>query len=305
MLNYSESIFIVIPVHNRKHFTRDCLLSLRKQTFQKITTIVIDDGSSDGTSGMIKKEFPEVVLLRGNGNLWWTGAINLGVEYALEHALDGDYILTMNDDIIIRSNYLETLLECASKNPRSLIGSISINTGDDAIIEDGGVKINLYTAKFNWLARGREYKTVINEEPSFIPVDVLSGRGTLIPAEVYQEVGLYDSMHLPHYGADYEFSLRAKKKGYNLFINYNSVVVNKVWTTDINRKTGLLKWREFTKCLFSRRSAFCIRYRWNFARLACPKTLFPSFFIFDISRLIVGFVRNQLKQRISFHGSFR
>ena len=73
MQNNSKSLFIVIPVHNRKHFTRDCLLSLRKQTFQNFTIIVIDDGSSDGTGEMIQKEFPEVVLLHGDGNLWWTG----------------------------------------------------------------------------------------------------------------------------------------------------------------------------------------------------------------------------------------
>ncbi len=49
-------IFIVIPVHNRKHFTRECLLSLRKQTFQNFKVIVVDDGSSDETSEMIQKK---------------------------------------------------------------------------------------------------------------------------------------------------------------------------------------------------------------------------------------------------------
>jgi len=52
MNNYQKRVYIIIPVHNRKSFTRGCLLSLRKQTFQKITTIVVDDGSSDGTSEM-------------------------------------------------------------------------------------------------------------------------------------------------------------------------------------------------------------------------------------------------------------
>jgi GT2 family glycosyltransferase len=306
MSNYQKRIYIIIPVHNRKRFTRDCLLSIRKQAFQKIITIVIDDGSSDGTSAMIHKEFPEVVLLQGDGNLWWTGATNLGVKYALENATQRDYILTMNEDTIIRPNYLDTLLVCASKHPKSLIGSIAlVKSGNDLVIEDGGVKIYLYTAKFNRLARGRGYKTVINEEPSVRLVDVLSGRGTLIPAEVYQEVGLYDSVHLPQYGADYEFSLRAKKKGYNLFINYKSVVVNKVRATDINSKQELLKWGEFGKSLVSKSSPYCIRYRLNFAWLTCPKALFPSFFIFDISRLIIGFMRTQLKYKMSFYGDVR
>jgi len=294
MYNNIKNVFIIIPVHNRKDFTRNCLLSLRKQTFQNFSTVVIDDGSSDGTSEMIKKEFPEVVLLHGDGNLWWTGATNLGVKHVLKNATLRDYVLTMNDDVIVRPNYLEILLECASKHTRSLIGSIALKSDNEAIIEDGGVKINWYTAKFNWLARGREYKTVMDEEPSVMPVDVLSGRGTFIPVEAFQKVGLYDFVRLPHYGADYEFSHRAKKKGYNLIIDYKSVVVNKVGFTGIDNERHSFKWNGFLKNLFEKGSPFCIRYRWNFARLTCPKLLLPSFFIFDNGRHLLGTLRNQL-----------
>jgi GT2 family glycosyltransferase len=73
-------IFIVIPVHNRRDFTRECLLSLRKQTYKNFKVIIVDDGSMDGTGDMIEKDFPEVIPLKGDGELWWTGATNMGVE---------------------------------------------------------------------------------------------------------------------------------------------------------------------------------------------------------------------------------
>ena len=60
-------IHIVIPVYNRRDITRNCLLSLREQTHTDFQVVVIDDGSTDGTSEMIQKEFPEVVLLMGDG----------------------------------------------------------------------------------------------------------------------------------------------------------------------------------------------------------------------------------------------
>ena len=297
MDNNLKSLFIIIPVHNRRQFTRNCLLLLRKQTFQKFTTIVIDDDSSDGTAEMIKKEFTEVVLLHGDGNLWWTGATNLGVEHVLENATQGGFILTLNDDTIFQPNYLETLLVCAFKHPRSLIGSIAIKDNNSMVIEDGGVKINWCTAKFNFISRGGEYRTVMIEEPSVIPVDVLSGRGTLIPVEAFQKIGLYDFVRLPHYGADYEFSHRAKKKGYNLFVNYKSVVINKVESTGIDNERHSFKWNGFLKELFSKGSSFCIRYRWNFARLTCPKLLLPPFFLFDIGRVVCSSLRNKLKAK--------
>jgi len=67
-------IYILIPVHNRKEFTRQCLLSLRKQTYKKIKIVVIDDGSLDGTGGMLAREFPAVHVIKGDGNLWWADA---------------------------------------------------------------------------------------------------------------------------------------------------------------------------------------------------------------------------------------
>lgn len=288
-----KSLFIIIPVYNRKQLTRNCLLSLRKQTFLNFTTVVIDDGSSDGTTEMIKKEFSEVVLLNGDGNLWWTGATNIGVKYVLENAAKADYILTLNDDTIIQPNYLETLIVCASNHQRSLIGSIALKNIDRMTIEDGGVKINWFTAKFKFLARGNKYKIIVNEEPSVTPVDVLSGRGTLIPIETFHEIGLYDFLRLPHYGADYEFSHRAKKNGYNLFINYKSTVVNKVKSKVNEIECHSFKWNGFLKKLFSKGSPICIRYRWNFARLTCPKLYLPSFFLLDISRIIIGTLRRQ------------
>ena len=78
-------IYIVIPVYNRKEFTHQCLLSIIKQTNKNFKIIIVDDRSTDGTREMINSEFPEIILLKGDGNLWWTRAINLGVKYALKH----------------------------------------------------------------------------------------------------------------------------------------------------------------------------------------------------------------------------
>ncbi len=89
-------IYIIIPVFNRKNFTRKCLISLRNQSLKNFKIIIIDDGSTDNTSEMLKNEFPEVHVIIGDGNFWWTRSINLGVKYVLENK--GDYILLLNND---------------------------------------------------------------------------------------------------------------------------------------------------------------------------------------------------------------
>lgn len=276
-------IFIIIPVYNRKSLTKKCLISLGKQTFNNYIIIVVDDGSTDGTSEMIQNEFPEVVLLHGDGNLWWTGATNVGVEYALVHADQDDYILTLNNDTVVRYDYIQTLLNSASKYPKSLIGSISVSDEDESTVVDAGVRINWLTAKYTNLAKGRQYKGILRADSLIKQVDVLPGRSTLIPIEAFREIGLYDFKRLPHYGADYEFSHRAKMKGYKLLINYEAVVISNVKMTGLNNRVNKLKWSDLVKSFFSIRSPNNLKYRWNFARLCCTGWRLPVFLGFDVS----------------------
>src|SRR6476646_6831542 len=89
-------IFIVIPTHNRWDEARVALACLTKSTYPNFEIVLIDDGCTDGTERNCRAEFPSVTILEGDGTLWWSGAINLGVEHALAHSADA--IVWLNDD---------------------------------------------------------------------------------------------------------------------------------------------------------------------------------------------------------------
>ena len=75
----SAMIYIVIPVFNRREETLRCLDSLVTQTYTNFIVIVVDDGSTDGVGDAVQAGYPDTIVLKGDGNLWWAGATNLGV----------------------------------------------------------------------------------------------------------------------------------------------------------------------------------------------------------------------------------
>lgn len=280
-------IYIIIPVHNRKQYTKDCLICLRRQTYRNFTTIVVDDGSLDGTSSMILKEFPEVVLLKGDGNLWWTKSVNMGVSYAVKISnVDAfNAVLTLNDDLLVDDNYIETLLESYDTKRKCLVGSVTVDIKEPNYLEYAGAMCNYYTAKGVRIASifNNDYKSLLSKY-SIIPTDDLSGRGTLIPLEVFENIGLYDEKNFPHYMADIEFSVRARRAGYPLFISIKSIIHNHTEATR-NKKRS---WSSFLFGFFSFKSPNYLKARYVFAIRHTPMR--QLYFLADLSRLTVGYI---------------
>jgi len=210
-------ICIVIPVHNRKKFTRDCLLSLRNQTLRADYIIVVNDGSTDGTEEMIGHEFPEVIVLHGDGNLFWTAAINLGVKLALY--MGAEYVLTLNNDTVASTDMLEKMMKFARQNPNDLLGALDIDILTKKPYYGGEI--------FNWRSGSSRY--LLNdlkkdEQMGLHEVSLFPGRGLLIPKVVFENIGFFAEKELPHYMADYDFTQRARRNGHKIYCTYDAVL---------------------------------------------------------------------------------
>ena len=274
--------YIVIPVHNRKEFTRNCLLSLGQQTYKDFKVVVIDDGSTDGTAEMLTNEFPEVHVIKGDGNLWWTAATNLGVKYALEN--NADYILTLNNDTIATEDFLEKMVYWAERTPKSLLGAFALDANTKQPVYGGEI--------INWKWANSKFLLDILPKEQWYGLHEVThfpGRGLLIPAEVFRNIGLYDEKHFPHYAADYDFTHKAIRAGYKVYCNYDAkLLIYPDASGNIeNRKKKSLK--NYYNHLFGIKGGGNIIYNWRYAVFNCPKEYVLFYLIKANLQIIFGY----------------
>lgn len=279
-------IYIIIPVFNRLHFTKHCIDSLLTQHYKHYTIIVVNDGSTDNTADYIRSKYKDVILLQGSGNLWWTGATNMGVEKALElSTAAGDFILTLNNDLEVNEHYLESLVAAAQKNQPALIGSVSVDINKIEKVHFAGTLWSATTAKYRPAVSKKLSYSELLKMGETIHTDLLPGRGVLIPINVFREIGLYDFASFPHYMADEDFAVRAKKPGYKLLVATKAVVYNHVNETGLKKQAKNFKF--FKDVFTSIKSPVNFSNRWRWAKKHAA-IFAPAYFLFDMTRIVKG-----------------
>lgn len=191
--------WIVIPVHNRRETTLRCLSELRSLgVLSWCRIVVVDDGSTDGTSTAVAREFPEIAIERGDGNLWWTGGIVRGMQRAVQE--NATYIFWLNDDTLPEPGAFEALLR-ASRETGGIAGGVGYLPGEPTPAYAG------YRRGF-W-----KLKAQLQPGANTVACDALNGNLVCLPRAIVEKVGYPDAASLPHGYGDFDYTLRAQRAG--------------------------------------------------------------------------------------------
>lgn len=109
-----KKVTVIIVNWNGKSFIAKCLDGIKAQTFRDFKTIVVDNGSSDGSPGLIEKEYPWVQLIRLEENTGFCRANNIAINMC-----DSAYVALLNNDAIAEKNWLHHLVKTLEENPEA------------------------------------------------------------------------------------------------------------------------------------------------------------------------------------------
>jgi len=229
------TVFVLIPVFNRLDHTERVVVSLRAQrNAAELCIVVVNDGSTDGTAAWLAQQ-EDVVALRGDGNLWWGGAIQKGLEYVAARQQAGDYVLFLNNDTWFASDYVETLVKVSRGAGGAAVGSVIHEDDRDPPLVSIGPRINLNRIAV-WDLFSELTPTEHRQPAPTYEVDALSGRGTLYPVELFERHGQMRTFWLPHYLADYEIAMRFGRAGVPLLVSSHAAVFSPpVYGNDVSR----------------------------------------------------------------------
>ena len=276
------SVAIIIPVFNRLKDTVSCLESLSNLIYNNYIIIIIDDGSSDGTKDYLYNKFKEVIVIEGDGNLWYSGSMNIGIKKAIQ--LNADYILFLNNDNTVKPDFLSNLVNTAKNtSERTIVCSLvkynmlknSYRFGGGKIIRSIGISYPYSDNTIQYfINKGHPYST-----------DYAGGMGIILSKSQILELGFLDEKHFPMCG-DGEYWLRATRKmGFNLMINPKSIVYGSAGQGNI-RKTASMK--QLFRSMVNKRSGQNIKYKLiNYYRYY-PKILLPYYLILFYLYYIIG-----------------
>ncbi|MFT3752805.1 MAG: glycosyltransferase family 2 protein [Paludibacter sp.] len=207
-----EKIAILLTCYNRKDKTINCLRSLYKALEphhgeMEFDVFLVDDGCTDGTSEAVAKDFPQVNIIQGSGELFWSGGMRLAWQTAINSGVGFDFYLLLNDDVILAYNFLKGILDthkyCLEHYNQSGIYVSSTSDLVDTKLSYGGTLITHKGIKI------KSVKIVPGSVPA--PCSMANANILMVSSNVVKTIGILDEKYTHQFG-DYDYTLAASTR---------------------------------------------------------------------------------------------
>ncbi|MDG5492058.1 glycosyltransferase family 2 protein [Psychroserpens sp. SPM9] len=224
---------VVILNYNVRHFLELCLRSVEAATRHlEAEIIVVDNLSQDDSCAMVKRLFPEVLLIENSENYGFSKGNNIGVDQA-----KGDYVCILNPDTVVAEDTFEILLKFSEAQKKSGIVGCRLIDGQGKFLPESKRNIpKPGVAIKKMLGWSKSYYASHLDAKAIGPVSVFVGAFMLLPKAVYQKVNGFDEDYFM-YGEDIDLSYKVSQAGYTNWYNGEVAIIHYKGESTLKDKT--------------------------------------------------------------------
>lgn len=217
----TPKVLLIIVTYNAAEYLGDCLSSLARLQYPAASfkVLVIDNGSTDGSVELIRRDFLDIEIIVNPQNVGFAGGNNIGMQYAIEHSFD--YVYLLNQDTVVDVGFLGEAVRVAVTDPR--IGAVQSKLllhDTPELINSRGNMIHFLGFAFAGGYKEPDRPLVVSE------IAYASGAACLLRVLALKEVGLFHEEFFM-YHEDTDLGWRLWIAGWRVVLAPASVVYHK------------------------------------------------------------------------------
>lgn len=208
-------VSIIIVNWNGKPHLINCLASLQKVHYKPLEIILVDNNSCDGSVDFVEKKYRSVRIIKNKKNVGFCLANNKGYKVS-----KGKYVLFLNNDTIVTSDFLKPLITTLEENSRNGIVQPKIVFWGNKKLQTGGAFITNTGFLYHY-GYGKN-----PQDPKYnFNMQIYSANGScmFVKREVINKIGLFDEDYFTYF-EETDFCHRALLAGYKIWYQPKSII---------------------------------------------------------------------------------
>jgi len=267
-------VSVIVLNYNAGKLLLNCIESIKKSAYKNLEIIVVDNISTDKSQKICKEKYPDIKLIQNDENFGYCEGNNIGIREA-----KGDYIIILNPDTIVESNWIEELISAYNAFGEGLYQPKILSLYKTEILQSTGNMLHIFGFGFA-KDKGKNDNLVGTDIEK---IGYASGTCLFTSREVFDKIGLLDSF-LFLYHDDLDLGWRAAQYGIDSFYVPNSIIYH--------AESYALKWSAKKFYWLERNRKYCLLTHYSkktYAKML-PTLLLVDFFVwfFYLSKGFVG-----------------
>ncbi len=287
-----NTLHICVPTFKENDHVIEFIKNLSKSFFENWILYLVNAFPEDNLNIKLKRLFPDLneklIYIKGKETEYWSASVNRGLKEIKKNNTEKDKFIIANVDSIFSPKLIGNLVSSQNKKKNSIVSCAIVNSRRE-IIRTGIIAKSWLLGFNHHIHLGESINKFKNK---FVIVDFLPVSFVIFPSSILNKGFFIDEKFLPHYGADYAYTLFLNKKGYTPFIDFSSVVLNNEESTGLciyKKKINIFK--RFIN-LFNIKNPSALNHRFWFVIKYYPfyakPTAIISYFLKSIFEALFG-----------------